>query len=70
MQGIACANVKDDTQLCTNLGISTAKTFDLGKAVECKDARAKLECSAFLAQVNPSGTGGQAPPASCQERCK
>lgn len=69
-QGIACANLKDDAQLCANLGAPTATSFDLSKAVECKDQRAALECSAFLAQVNPSGPGGQPPPAPCQQRCK
>jgi hypothetical protein len=69
-QGIACVDVKTDTQLCTNLGQPTATTFDLTKASACKDDRAKLECSAFLAQVNPSGPGGQAPPAPCAERCR
>lgn len=69
-QGIACVDVKTDTQLCTNIGVPTATTFDLTNAAACKDARAKLECSAFLAQVNPSGPGGQPPPAICLERCK
>ncbi len=69
-QGLACADLKTDTQLCTNLGVPTATSFDLTKAADCKDARAKLECAAYLAQVNPSGTGGQPPPAVCQERCK
>lgn len=67
--GIACTEVKDDPQLCSNLGVSATR-FDLSKAVDCKDQRAKLECSAFLAQVNPNGPGGMAPPAPCQERCK
>ncbi|MDP2273685.1 MAG: hypothetical protein Q8N23_23215 [Archangium sp.] len=69
-QGIACVDVKTDAQLCSNLGISTATTFDLTNAVSCKDERKKLECSAFLAQVNPSGPGGQPPPAICNQRCK
>ncbi len=70
LEGIACANVKTDTQLCTNLGQSTATSFDLTNASACKDARAKLECSAFLAQVNPNGPGGQPAPAICAQRCK
>lgn len=65
--GIACKDVKDDAQLCSNLGV-TATRFDLSKAMECKDARAKLECSAYLAQANPAGGG--TPPAACQERCQ
>lgn len=65
--GIACADVKTDAQLCSNLGQPTATTFDLSKAVDCKDARAKLECAAYLSQV---GAGGTTPPAPCQERCK
>lgn len=69
-QGIACADVKTDTDLCANLGAPTAKSFDLSKASACKDERAKLDCPAFLAQVNPSAPGGQPPPAPCQERCK
>lgn len=69
-QGIACANITTDTQLCTNLGVPTATQFDLSKASACKNEREKLECSAFLAQVNPSGPGGQPPPAPCTERCK
>lgn len=69
-QGIACANVKDDAQLCANLGVANATRFDLSQAVACRDQRQALECSAFLAQVNPSGPGGQAPPAPCQQRCK
>jgi hypothetical protein len=68
--GIACASVKDDAQLCSNLGVSNATSFDLSKAIECRDQRDALECSAFLAQVNPSGPGGQAPPAPCQQRWK
>ncbi len=69
-QGFACASLTTDTQLCANLGVPTATTFDLSNAIKCKDERAKLECSAFLAQVNPSGPGGQPPPAVCSQRCK
>ncbi len=69
-QGIACTDVKNDAQLCTNLGQPTATSFDLSKAVDCKNAREKLECSAFLSQANQSAPGATAPPAPCQERCK
>lgn len=69
-QAIACADVSNDNQLCTNLGQPAATEFDLSNASECKKARADLECSAFLAQVNPSGPGGQPPPAVCNQRCK
>jgi len=69
-QGIACADMTTDQQLCTNLGFPALTTFDLSNASDCKDQRAKLECSAFLAQVNPSAPGGMPPPAICLERCK
>lgn len=68
--GIACADITTDTQLCTNLGAPTATRFDLSNASSCRDERDKLACEAFLAQVNPSGPGGQPPPAVCQQRCQ
>jgi hypothetical protein len=65
-QGLACSEVDTDQQLCTNLGQPNATTFDLGKAQECRDARAALSCQEFVAQLSPTGS----PPASCAERCK
>ena len=65
-QGVACADVEDNQQLCANLGQPGATEFDLSKADDCRDARADLSCEAYLNQllVDPS-----AAPAACGERC-
>ena len=68
--GVGCSAITKDQELCANIGQPALVNFDLGKAQECKKQRADLECSAFLAQVNPSAPGGMPPPAVCQERCK
>jgi hypothetical protein len=65
-QGIACENVENDQQLCTNLGQPDAENFDLSKASDCKDQRADLSCQDYLAQLaNPTLA-----PAPCAERCE
>lgn len=64
--GIACEEVKNDQQLCTNLGQSNAKDFNLGKAQACSDAREELSCQDYLAQLKDPTKA----PASCAERCE
>ena len=68
--GIACAGMTKDQELCANIGRPELTTFDLSKAQDCKKTRADMECSAYLAQVNPAAPGGMPPPAVCLERCK
>ncbi|MCI0570761.1 MAG: hypothetical protein L0Y66_08420 [Myxococcaceae bacterium] len=63
--GIACAAADSDQDLCANLGQPDRTNFDLGKASECRDARADLACADYLAQLtNPAMA-----PAACAERC-
>ncbi len=65
-QGVACSEVDTNEKLCGNLGQPTASDFDLSKADDCRDARDKLSCEAYLNQllVDPG-----AAPAACAERC-
>lgn len=63
---IPCDQVEDDRDLCSNLGEPGATEFDVGKADECRDARAKMSCQDYLAQVSNSSLA----PASCADRCR
>jgi hypothetical protein len=65
-QGIACDNVDDDPKICANLGQPQATDFDLSKGSDCRDARAKLSCEAYLAQLSDPTLA----PAACGQRCK
>lgn len=63
--GIACADVNSEQQLCTNSGLPNATKFNLSKASECRDARAKLACADYLAQLpDPSKA-----PTPCADVC-
>jgi hypothetical protein len=64
--GIACENVDNDQQLCTNLGQPSAESFKLGPASECADMREKLACPDYLAQLQDASKA----PAACAKRCE
>jgi hypothetical protein len=55
-----CEERTEDNDNCT--GTNAGKTFNLDKASECSDARAKLACADYL---DPAKT-----PAVCAEVCK
>ena len=61
----ACAALKDDQGLCANLGLPTLTSFDTNKASTCKEIRASLSCTDYLAQLQDSTLA----PAPCGERC-
>jgi hypothetical protein len=54
-----CEEKKEDNDNCT--GANAGKTFNLDKASECSDARAKLSCEDYL---DPAKT-----PAACAQVC-
>jgi len=64
--GIACESVKNDQQLCTNLGQPDRDEFKLGPASECADRRAALSCPDYLAQLQDASKA----PAACAQRCQ
>lgn len=55
-----CSERTEDNDNCT--GTNAGKTFDLGKASDCSDARAKLSCADYL--------DASKIPAVCAEVCK
>ncbi|WP_434385102.1 hypothetical protein [Melittangium boletus] len=61
----SCSARKDDNDNCT--GTNAGKTFDLGAASDCSDARAKLSCTDYLAAF---GTDPSKQPAVCANVCK
>jgi hypothetical protein len=63
--GIACDEVDNDQELCSNLGITDAKGFSLGEASTCRDDRNKLSCEDYLAQLSDDAKA----PAACAKRC-
>lgn len=63
--GIACDDVKNDDELCTNI-TGSGGDFNLGEASKCSDARAELSCADYMAQLSDPSKA----PASCAERCK
>lgn len=65
-QGIACEEVDNDQELCSNLGQPDATSFNLGAAQDCRDQRAELSCEAYLAQLQDPTKA----PAVCAERCE
>lgn len=64
--GIACAEVDDNQELCSNLGEPNADDFSLSNAAQCRDERADLSCQAYLAQLQDPAQA----PAVCADRCK
>ena len=60
----SCASRTDQNQNCT--GADTGKKFDLFAARDCKDARAKLSCADYLAQLSDPTKS----PADCAKRCQ
>jgi hypothetical protein len=65
-QGTSCEAVVTDQLLCGNLGQPSATEFRLGEAKDCKDARAKLSCEEYLAQLADATLA----PSACANRCK
>ncbi|HEX8435062.1 hypothetical protein [Archangium sp.] len=59
-----CSERKEDNDNCT--GPNAGKEFDLSKASDCSNARAKLACDAYLAQFSDPTKA----PAVCAEVCK
>jgi hypothetical protein len=64
--GIACESVKNDQQLCANLGQGDKDEFKLGPASECSDLRADMACPDYLAQLQDPSKA----PAVCAQRCE
>jgi hypothetical protein len=65
LQGIACDDVQNEQQLCANLGQSDRSRFSQNNAFLCREFRADMTCTEYLAQLaDPS----QAPEV-CRERC-
>lgn len=64
--GIACAEVDNNEELCTNLGEPTATDFSLSNAAQCRDERDELSCQDYLGQLQDPSRA----PAVCADRCK
>lgn len=64
-QGIACAEVDSNQELCTNLGEADSSDFDLNNASQCRDEREALSCQAYLGQLQDPAQA----PAVCADRC-
>jgi len=64
-QGVACADVETNEQLCANAGFPGASNFDLSNSQSCRTNRDKLSCEEYLAQLADPTLA----PSPCNERC-
>jgi hypothetical protein len=65
-EGIACDDIDNDQQQCTNLGQPQATNFDVSAARDCRDARDELSCEEYLAQLQDPSLA----PEPCNRRCE